>query len=398
MHDPSKPEFRPGNPGVMLDRGAAFIPGASERTSAVAHAKPARSLLIDIVRGISISLVALGHTNQGILHRGWWGTSSVGLEVDHFIYAFHMPAFFFVSGVFLLASVQRRGPAGFTGEKLRTILYPYLFWAVLFALTPLLFGRFMEKGVPSLPFFLESVATGSASWFLPTILFVVIMGMLLRRVPLPALFLLTSVASFTWPGVGLVYVDRGVQHLPFLVAGMWAGRRVERIERLPAAAALIVAGVLAVVIAFATSSRWVYSPYLFIPLGLLGTLMLLLIGRCLTRSVAASLLAWIGAGSLGIFLLSAYFQGGGRELLLFLFHTREPYLQLLFPTLLAILIPAWLYGNRVRLHIDWMFVWPFHHRLPTAPAGLHMASLTNNFAASPEPPAQPPSRTPTVLE
>ena len=65
---------------------------------AAREVKPQRSLLIDIVRGLSISLVVLGHTNQGLIHRGRWGTSVTGLHLDTFIYAFHMPAFFFVSG------------------------------------------------------------------------------------------------------------------------------------------------------------------------------------------------------------------------------------------------------------------------------------------------------------
>ena len=41
-------------------------------------------------------LVALGHTNQGMQHRGWWGGYlSVSNWINAFIYSFHMPAFFF---------------------------------------------------------------------------------------------------------------------------------------------------------------------------------------------------------------------------------------------------------------------------------------------------------------
>ena len=61
-----------------------------------------RSLLVDVVRGLAISLVALGHTDEGTEHRDWWGTSHVGYQLEMFIYAFHMPAFFFDSGIFRL--------------------------------------------------------------------------------------------------------------------------------------------------------------------------------------------------------------------------------------------------------------------------------------------------------
>lgn len=321
--------------------------------------KSTRSLLIDVVRGIAISLVVLGHTNQGVAHRNWWGTSLTGIRLNSFIYAFHMPAFFFVSGVFLCASVARRGSWAFAAEKLRTIFYPYLLWSCFAALNPLFLGRFMSSHVPTWKMYLVGVSTGRSGWFLPTLLFAVLAGMLLRRVPMPILFILTCVASLYWRTTGVTFIDRGIQHLPFLVAGMWAGRSCERIERIPRVSALAAATVIGLLTLTLTNGPFLYSPYLFIPLGLLGTLMLLLLAHVLGQSHAARLLAWVGMASFGVFLLSAYFQGGCRELLLYTLHVREPYLQLLLPTIVAILVPAWIFQNRKMLHVEWLFVWPF---------------------------------------
>jgi hypothetical protein len=204
------------------------------------------------------------------------------------------------------------------------------------------------------------MATARYSWFLPTIFFTVIVGMLLRRVPMPLLFVLSALVSLYWPVTGLVFVDRGLNHLPFLVVGMWVGRSFERVEKLSAVLAAVGAAVLFVVILLLTGSHLLYSRYLFIPLGLMGTLMLLLVSRVLARTPTARLLAWAGSGSIGIFLLSAYFQVIGREALVRVFHTTAPYPQLILPSLLAILVPAWIYQNRVRLHMGWMFVWPYN--------------------------------------
>jgi hypothetical protein len=76
-------------------------------------------------------------------------------------------------------------------------------------------------------------------------------------------------------------------------------------------------------------------------------------------SFTARAWAWIGAASFGIFLLSAFAQGAGREFLTRALHITAPWPQLIFPTLLAVLIPAWLYDRRKPLHIQWMFIWPF---------------------------------------
>jgi fucose 4-O-acetylase-like acetyltransferase len=326
----------------------------------VAGKQPQRSLLIDILRGLSIALVVLGHTDEGTLHRFWWNGSMTGYRIKFFIYSFHMPAFFFVSGIFLCASVQKRGGWRFTIEKLRTMIYPYLLWGLIYSPIPIYCAKVLRTTPISWATFAGDMATGSYAWFLPTIFFTVVVGMLLRRVPMPLLFVLSTLVSLYWPVTGLVFVDRGLNHLPFLVVGMWVGRSYEQVERLPAALAAVGAAILFVVILLLTGSRYLYSPYLFIPLGLLGTLMLLLVSRVLARTPTARLLAWAGSGSIGIFLLSSYFQVIGRETLVRLFHTTAPYPQLIVPSLLALLVPAWIYQNRVRLHIGWMFVWPYN--------------------------------------
>ncbi len=333
-------------------------PGANP--ASVAETQPKRSLLIDILRGLSIALVVLGHTDEGTLHRYWWNGSMTGYRIKFFIYSFHMPAFFFVSGIFLCASVQKRGGWRFTIEKLRTMIYPYLLWALIYAPIPIYYSKVLRSAPISWATFAADMVTARYSWFLPTIFFTVIVGMLLRRVPMPLLFVLSALVSLYWPVTGLVFVDRGLKHLPFLVVGMWVGRSFERVEKLPAVLAALGAALLFVAILLLTGSRYLYSPYLFLPLGLLGTLMLLLVSRVLARTPTARLLAWAGSGSIGIFLLSAYFQVIGRETLVRVFHTTAPYPQLILPSLLALLVPAWIYQNRVRLHMGWMFVWPFN--------------------------------------
>ncbi len=138
---------------------------------------------------------------------------------------------------------------------------------------------------------------------------------------------------------------------------MWVGSRYERIERVPTWLACIVSLCLAACIVAVTGYEHRDTSLLFLPMGVLGTVMLLLFARVLGQSWSARTLSMIGEASFGIFLLAAYPQGAGRELLR-LAHVTNPYLQTLFPTLLAVLLPAWLYQRRARLHIAWMFALP----------------------------------------
>ncbi len=332
------------------------LPDAVPATSAPPRKQ--RSMLIDIVRGMAISLVALGHTNQGVSARGWWGASHVGRQLNDSIYAFHMPAFFFISGVFLCASVEKRGERSFLLDKLRTMIWPYLLWSVISTLLTIPFAHFMRQTTPTFSEFFLHLVTAQFFWFLPTLFFALAVATFTRRVPLPLLFVLAAIVSLVWPITTINFADRGFAHLPFLVLGMWVGREYERIEAVPQWFAALLGLALAVGIVAITSAPYAKSKFLFIPLGIAGTLMLLLWAHCLGRGWIARKLAWAGEASFGIFLLSALPQGGGREILLHLHHTTNPVLQDLFPTLLAICLPAWLYQHRVRFHIEWMFIWP----------------------------------------
>lgn len=320
-----------------------------------------RSLLIDAVRGMAISLVALGHTNQGIIHRYWWGSSMTGLRLDNAIYAFHMPAFFFMSGIFLRSSAKRRGAWGFTVERARTILYPYVVWSILITLSAIPLARFVVHRPSSLPQFLHDLVTGAGIWFLPTLFLCLIFGLVLRRLHGALIFAIAVGLFLPHLTTGINCVDLAFQFFPFLAAGMWLGMEFERFERVPRALALIAAAILcALVVAYTMLfSRWNDPAYL--GLGFAGTLMLMLAARGLAHSWMARVFGWVGEASLAVYLVGGYGQGGGRQALEWM-HVTAPYVQLMLPTLLAIAIPAWLYQNRVRLRIGWLFVAPFAKR------------------------------------
>lgn len=76
-----------------------------------------RSVTIDIAKGICILLVVFGHINYTP-------------ELQAFIYTFHMPFFFLLSG--MLFSRERYPSFGaFLKRKVRTLLCPFLFFGVL---------------------------------------------------------------------------------------------------------------------------------------------------------------------------------------------------------------------------------------------------------------------------
>ena len=322
--------------------------------------KPAkRSILIDAVRGMAISLVALGHTNQGITHRGWWGTSSVGTRLDITIYSFHMPAFFFVSGIFLAASVAKRGPGRFTVERIRTLIYPYVLWMIISAGSVKLLSRFTAQQPVTVKVFLLHLVTGAGIWFLPALFVCQVLGMSLRKLPGIAIVALAVMAYYFVPHSGVDFIDLGIEFFPFVAAGMWVGFGYEKLELIPRWAGLALAILLFAILLVDTWNFWWmgYRNNVLLA-GAIGTLMLMMLARSFGASKIARVFAWAGEASLAIYLAGEYGQGLVRQLMEWA-HVTAPYPQLILPTIAAIVIPAWVYQHRVRLHLEWLWVAPF---------------------------------------
>ncbi len=328
-------------------------------------AKQGRLNTVDIVKGIAIVLMVFGHTEQGAMHRHWWDAMPrfvKGLSfTDSFIYSFHMPAFFFISGLFLAGSLTRRGQLGFSMEKARTILYPYILWGLIESLSDPLTARFRSGAhLFSWHRIFMDLASGDASWFLISLFVCQLLAVLVFRLPHWVQMALALAGCYLMPVSPLIVLYKPFLFFPFVVAGIWVGsRRLSMIEDLPRSTAWLAFGALlaiqlAVIGLWGEVTRWTMTP-----IGLAGTVMLILLSRGLHGTLWDKMFRWLGEGSLGIFLISPFCQGFGREIVLRVLHSTMPLPQLLVPIVLATAIPALLWHYQDGLHIGWLFRWPW---------------------------------------
>lgn len=82
---------------------------------------------INVAKGIGIFLVV-------------WGHSTANIYIKHFIYLFHMPLFFFVSG-YLFNEENLDTPSKFIKKKLRRLYLPFVGWNIFALLFHQLFCR-----------------------------------------------------------------------------------------------------------------------------------------------------------------------------------------------------------------------------------------------------------------
>lgn len=87
---------------------------------------------IDVAKGIGILLVVLGHLN------------SAEQPIRNFIYSFHMPLFFFLSGLFFKGNTDFKT---FLKKSVKTLLVPYLIFVALDCIVYIIDNGFQTESV-----------------------------------------------------------------------------------------------------------------------------------------------------------------------------------------------------------------------------------------------------------
>lgn len=95
--------------------------------------KPSRNQVIDLIKGLAIFTVVLGHCIQ-------YGSGSIVLENQSFydnylfklIYSFHMPVFMLVSGYLFSMSIQKYSTYELAQKAIKTLLIPIVLWVLLY--------------------------------------------------------------------------------------------------------------------------------------------------------------------------------------------------------------------------------------------------------------------------
>ena len=333
-------------------------------TPAVRPSRMVRATSVDVVKGLAILLMVFGHTEQGAMHRHLWNARPEVVHaiafIDAFIYSFHMPAFFFAAGLFIAGSVKKRGTPGLILEKAKTVLYPYLLWAIISAILEPFTAPFQTYQHPfSWRSFLSGVVTGNSSWFLVTLFLCQILTLTLLKLPHWLQMSLAVTAYLLVPTSNVVVLYEPFAYLPFLIAGIWfSADRLQMLEQIPRSFAwagftVLIFGQLTTIYFVGPVTRWNK-----LPIGIAGITMLFFLAQALRQTRAASVLRWYGEGSLAIFLISPFSYGLGREFVVRVLHTTRPLPYLGLTTLIASSFPPIIWYYQRTLHSEWLFRWP----------------------------------------
>lgn len=308
----------------------------------LAPARPARHAALDVARGLGLLLVVLGHSRVVSSDPGWvFGT----------IFGFHVPLFFFLSGLFLDPS---RRLAAYALERLDGLLKPYA--VVLGALGLLKLGMDLLQGggLQDSLLYAWGVLWGTGAtlkwvpmWFLPHLALALVAALAVLKLARGQAVAVVLVAAGSLvlgiATIGRFWAPEAGGPVPPFAPGLWAGLpwsldllpvslafvllgylvrgRTVQLAGSWAGTVLALGGFIALRLAFHQSMDLNYRVYGEAAVSTLQALLgiyltLALAGRLARYRLPCRLLAWVGQGTLFILIFHSTAQGRVFDFLL----------------------------------------------------------------------------------
>lgn len=282
-----------------------------------------RSETVDYARGLGIILVVYGHVARGVLSAGFPLHKEALSLVDSVIYSFHMPLFFFLSGVFFVGSLARRGWGGLILNKIDTVFYPYIVWSLIQGLFEVAMSHFTNGHATVGQVLALFWAPRAQFWFLYTLFVIAVFaGAIYQRSDLRWTSGVLAIAV-------LLYIFRlsPIDADAFNLFGQWFVFFALGVSFSSLISRLLTQRNLALAIAAAVfvSSQWVFhetlglradsdAPILRLLIACAGIGFIVALGQRLAK-FKCSWLAFLGRHSMEIYLAHVIFGSGVRIVL-----------------------------------------------------------------------------------
>jgi fucose 4-O-acetylase-like acetyltransferase len=340
------------------------------------HPAADRDRWIDAARGLGIALVVYGHTMRGLFGAGIAESEGILLFVDRFIYAFHMPLFFFLSGLFLSAR-PGEGAFGLIRRHVLKLGYIYLIWSTAQLALQVAMSDHTNSAVGWSSLWTILIEPPMQFWFLYALLVQALwLGLLDRAGVTPLVSLLIAAILFvTAPFVPLgtwSVLDQARSFLPFTAFGLLMGRvglsALSAQKSVPLALCAI-AGFSAVTLAVEVAPDGL-GQTADLPVSLAGVVAAVCLCALWSRAPSrlgqhsSAVLAELGKCSLAIYVAHTIASAGVRIGLQKVMQVDEPLTHAVLGTIAGLVVPVGLYRATQRFNFPYPFEWPRLHARP----------------------------------
>ena len=321
---------------------------------------------IEYAKAIGIILVVYGHVARGVYTAGLPIDENLFQIVDRVIYSFHMPLFFFLSGLFLITSLKKWGRKNFVLIKASTVAYPYLVWSILQGSIEVYMNSYTNQGILFSDVLTLFYQPRAQFWFLYALFTIFVFSALLyqsyKDKVIMGIFVFSLIIYIFRHNIPTIYgLNFFTGYFVYFAFGAVCSKWINS-DFLRSKTAL-----------FSTLILFVLGQYLFInytqfsndPLHNINQLILVLISIAFIMSLAKnlpetpmSLLLLIGQSSFSIYILHVIFGSGARIILVNIFNISSLPTHLIFGCMGAIFAPLAITIIINKYRIGYIFSFP----------------------------------------
>ncbi len=353
---------------VGLANSVSVKPAAVHMNGPQASSPPganARIGWVDTAKGLGIILVVVGHVLRSLVNSKLVTATPAVAYIDAWIYAFHMPLFFFLSGLFLSRSAARPLPE-FVRDKIGTIAYPYFVWTLITLLIKSPMGPAVNQPRTLLEIPNILLVPIEQFWFLYVLFLLSVGAGLLLKIGIKP-WAIVVLAALLFPGIwpfpwsGFIPFELAKFDAIYFALGIFLGQ--DKFARLPATAG---AGTLAataavgflVVTSFATfldSTRPNPLDFVLAASGTAGAVSLAMLAN---RAAIDSAISFLGRYSLEIFVAHTIASAAIRILLQQVWHVTMTAPYVVLCTMAGLYGPVYAAIALKRIGFRWAFTMP----------------------------------------
>lgn len=330
---------------------------------------------VDYAKGVGIILVVFAHNLGGQYISGIPLPEGLAAVIPY-AYSFHMPLFFFLSGLFATYS-YRKGFLSFSQSKLRTILYPFVVWSLILGTIQVKMVAYVNHPLPgghSPLFFL--IRPVEQMWFLQALFFMYVFFALAQKLAVPPkwFFFLSAVLTLAVsPAIHDVTVKVALLNFIYFGAGVGlhsgVNARLLGAKTGPLLATFLAALCVQLFLVFGLRSVPAFygsEALTRVAMAFLGIASISAVSEVFHRLHAVQWLRVIGQYSMPIFLMHTIFGSGTRIILVRFLHLHNPYLHAGSELAAGVSIPMLIAFLLSRRNTPWVFEWPAPRRLGVA--------------------------------
>ncbi|MFI8418069.1 acyltransferase family protein [Serratia sp. NPDC078593] len=325
-----------------------------------------RETWVDHAKGIGIILVVFGHVNRGLYSAGIHLSSSTYQLIDSVIYSFHMPLFFFISGLFFVQSLNRKGKTRFIISKIDTIVYPYIVWSFLQGTVEVILSRYTNNSTNFSDILMLFTHPRAQFWFLYALFMIFVVATLLYskekfHLVLPVMIVISAGLYIYQNSLGRVAnLNYITQFIVFFLLGALTARYASVVTN-------ISWGITLCSLVSFVSFEWLFHHSLNLDYTKTGLLSLLLALTsiifivCLSVRLAKIKLSWLrrlGELSMVIYLMHILAGSGLRIILSKGLHINNWSIHIIMGTLFGLIAPVVVYYIIQRLNLHFLLERP----------------------------------------